>query len=162
MKKCVELLLLALLLGGCTGEPVTETVADSLQVPVLAEPAHIRVELPGEAALPVMENDNGRIYVWDDCTLVLQTLPAGDLEQTLYALSGRGREDLTVLRIPGEGRCRYELVWAAAGEGGDKTGRAVILEEGNYHYCMSLLQDTAAPEKSQICWDQVFSSFSLG
>ena len=56
---------------------------------------------------------------------------------------------------------RYDFVWASAGENGDMLGRAVILDDGNYHYCLSV-QRPADPEKtSQVVWSQVFQSFSL-
>lgn len=161
MKKCCFLLLMILLLTGCRAEETFETVADELLLPVMAQPGHISVQLPGETALPAIENDNGRIYVCNDYEIVIQTMDAGDLEQTVKTLSGHSREDLTVMETFSDGVSRYEFVWAAAGETGDQTGRAVILDDGNYHYCMSVLRSTDAAEKSQVNWDQVFSSFSL-
>ena len=161
MKKWMILLPMVLLLAGCGAEDTVETIADELLVPVMATPGHITVELPGETAMPVIENDNGRIYVCNDYEIVLQTLDGGDLEETLRVLSGLSREDLTVLETMADGVNRYEFVWAAAGETGDQTGRAVVLDDGNYHYCMSVLRSAASMEQSQIDWDQVFGSFGL-
>ena len=38
-------------------------------------------------------------------------------------------------------------------------GRGAILDDGNYHYCMSLLRP--AEKVSQVLWNPVFASFSL-
>ena len=160
MKKWMVLLAM-ILLTGCGAEDTFETVSDELILPVMAQPGYIAVDLPGETALPVIGNDRGRIYICNDYEIVIQTLEAGNLEQTLRELSGHAKADLTVMETVSDGVTRYEFVWAAAGEGGDKTGRAVILDDGAYHYCMSVLCDTASDKKSQVCWEDVFQSFRL-
>ena len=161
MKKWIALLGILTFLSGCAAQETLETVSDEILVPVMASPAHIRVELPGEAALPVVENDDGRIYLCEDYEILLQTMDAGDLEQTMQSLSGHGREELTVMETCLDGISRYEFVWASAGETGDRLGRGVILDDGNYHYCMTALWDADSMEKSQFSWNQVFDSFSL-
>ena len=60
-----------------------------------------------------------------------------------------------------DGVDRYEFVWVSAGEKGERLGRAVILDDGNYHYCMSVLRDADSTEKTQIVWRDVFASFTL-
>ena len=159
MRNCV-LLLLMILLTGCGAEQTMETVADELVIPVMAQPRLICVELPGETALPVFENDNGRIYICNDYEIAVQTLEAGDLDRTIQTVSGLSKEDVTVVETNADDVRRYELVWAAVGEGGDRGGRAAILDDGNYHYCLSVLRGMG-DEKSQISWDQVFSTFHL-
>jgi len=161
MKKWMVLMGLVIFLSGCAAQETLETVSDEMVLPVMAMPASIQVELPGETALPVMENDNGRMYLCEDYEILLQTMDAGDLEDTLRSLSGRGREELTVMETSLDGVDRYEFVWAAAGESGDRLGRGVVLDDGSYHYCMTALWDPVAMEKSQFSWDQVFGSFSL-
>ena len=161
MRKCVLILLMILLLTGCRAEDTFETITDEYILPVMAQPGAIHVELPGETALPVIEKDNDRIYVCNDYEIMLQTLNGGDLEATLQAVSGRKREELTVMETFADGISRYEFVWAAAGETGDVLGRGVILDDGNYHYCLSVLRDAESEEKTQVNWNQVFSSFSV-
>ena len=161
MKNCLMLLLMTALLTGCGAEDTVETVLDEPVQPVMAQPRFICVDLPGETALPVVENDSGRVYVCNDYEIVLQTLESGDLEGTMEIMSGLTPEDLTVMQTDLDGISRYEFVWAAAGEGGDQTGRGVILDDSNYHYCLSVLRDADPGEKSQINWDDVFSSFCL-
>jgi len=36
---------------------------------------------------------------------------------------------------------RYDFVWTAAGEDGLQTGRACILDDGNYHYALSAMAE---------------------
>jgi hypothetical protein len=159
MKKWMFLLLM-ILLTGCGAQETFETVADELVLPAMAQPRFVCVDLPGETAMPVIENDHGRIYVCNDYEILLQTVESGDLEETVQMISGLSEKDITMLGTGSEDVRRYEFVWASAGEGGDKAGRAVILDDGNYHYCLSVLRNTDR-EKTQVNWDQVFSSFQL-
>lgn len=164
MKKCCVVLLMAALLlsfAGCRAEETLETVADDLVQPVMAQPGRISVELPRETALPAMENDGGRIYICNDYEIQVQTMEAGDLNQTVRSLSGQEKEDLTVMQTWRGGMEQYEFVWAAAGESGDQLGRALILDDGNYHYCLCVLRNASDARKTQIDWDQVFSSFCV-
>ena len=149
----------AILLCGCGRQETLETVADVWDVPAMAAPRQIVVELPEGTGAETLEGDTGRLYVTDDYTLSVETLEAGDLDATLRQLTGRGKEDLTVLETRQGDAKRYEFVWAAAGETGEMLGRGVVLDDGNYHYCMSLLRP--AEEVSQILWNPVFESFSL-
>ena len=68
---------------------------------------------------------------------------------------------LTVLETRQGDIDRYDFVWTMAGETGDRLGRAAILDDGNYHYCMSVLRDAQNPKMSQIVWSDVFASFTL-
>ena len=157
-KRILIAMLAALFLAGCGKTETMETVADEMDVPVLAQPRKISVELPGQAEA-ALETDAGQLYVTDDYSLSLETLEAGDLDATLRQLTGRGKEDLTVMETQQGDAKRYEFVWAAAGETGEMLGRGAILDDGNYHYCMSLLRP--AEKVSQVLWNPVFESFSL-
>lgn len=161
MRKYLFLLLITALLTGCGAEETFETVMDELAAPVVAQPRFICVDLPGETALPVIENQNGRVYVCNDYEIIIQTLESGDLEQTMQVMTGLTPEDLTVVETFANGINRYEFVWAAAGEAGDRCGRGAILDDGNYHYCLSVLCSTDSDGKSQVSWEDVFSSFGL-
>jgi hypothetical protein len=159
MKRWVWIAAVALLLSGCGVQQTYETVMDVWQEQEIPEPRAISVELPGETALPVFENDQGRIYVCNDYEIVIQTLAAGDLEETFQTICGLPKENLTVVETKTDGMNRYEFVWAAAGEAGDQTGRGVVLDDGNYHYCMSALWD--AGKASKVSWEDVFGSFTV-
>ena len=113
----------ATLLWGCANQETLETVADVWDVPAMAAPRQISVELPEGAGAETLESDAGRLYVTDDYSLSLETLEAGDLDATLRQLTGRGKEDLTVMETQQGDAKRYEFVWAAAGETGEMLGR---------------------------------------
>ena len=161
MKKYLWMLLPVLLLCGCGAQETMETVSDEIILPVMAQPRDISVELPGETALPVIENDAGRIYLCDEYEIILQTMDAGDLSRTLHTLSGMEQDQLTVMETVSDDVKRYEFVWTSAGEQGEQLGRGVVLDDGSYHYCLSVLRSAEKADKSQINWNQVFRSFKL-
>lgn len=161
MKKCWLLILTALLLSGCAAEETFETVADDWVAPVMAQPREISVRLPDNAVAPVLESDSEQVYLSEDYEIVIETLSSGDLNATVQSISGYGKDQLTVMETQWDGVSRYEFVWVSAGERGDRLGRAVILDDGDYHYCMSVLRDADATEMSQVVWSDVFNSFAL-
>ncbi len=161
MKKWVLMLLTVLLLTGCTRAETMETVADEILVPVMAQPKQIQVTLPGEAAMPTVESDSGRLYLCQNYEIALQTLTGGDLDATLQSVTGYGRDDLTILETLRSNMPCYEFSWSCAGESGDRVGQGIILDDGTYHYCMTALWDASETENLQIVWSEIFSSFDL-
>ncbi len=159
MKRFWILLPLVFLLGGCAGEETFETLSDDIILPVMASPRQISVQLPEQAAAPVLDSDREQVYLCGNSEIILETLSAGDLNATVRHVSGFDKDSLTLMRTESQGMKRYEFVWTSAGEQGDRLGRAVILDDGNYHYCLSVLRD--AEEASQIVWNDVFSSYGL-
>jgi len=160
MKKWMIWMLLPLLLTGCGAEETFETVADEAVLPVMAQPRQITVQLPEDAAAPVLESEGEQVYVCEDYEIILETLSSGDLNGTIRALTGYAREALTVMETQWQEIGRYDFVWAAAGENGDRLGRGVILDDGQYHYCMTLLRDADRGDDKAV-WDQLFQSFDL-
>ena len=161
MKKTVLVGLMALLLCGCRAEETFETVSDEWIAPVMASPREVSVSLPGEASVPAVESENGRLYLCEDYEVFIQTLDSGDLNATIRTVSGYEAEELTVMETNLDGISRYEFVWTSAGERGDWLGRGVILDDGDYHYVMTVLRDEGTTENSQVVWSEVFRSFSL-
>lgn len=160
MKKIV-LVLLALLLTGCSAEETFETISDEILQPVMAQPREILVSLPGETAMPAMESDSGRMYLASDYEIYIQTMDSGDLNATIKTVSGYEKDSITVMHTQWEGIDRYEFVWSSAGENGDRIGRGVILDDGDYHYVLTVLRDAETTESTQIVWKDVFDSFEL-
>lgn len=161
MKKFVIAACCLLLLGGCAkAETTAETVADVWEVPAAAEPKEIHLELPGEALECAMASDTGRLYLGSSYDVMVQTLESGDLDATLRELTGFSQDEITVIQTRTEYPKRWEFAWAAAGETGDRVGRGVIIDDGNYHYCLSALQDADVTD-CQIVWSEVFNSFEL-
>ena len=162
MKMCVGLLLVALILGGCAAEDTFETLADEWYQGEAAPMAEVLLELPEEAVTPVSESESGTLYQCDGYELLLQTLEAGDLDATLRQITGRGREELTVMETRFRDGKRYDLVWSCLGETGDQIGRACILDDGNYHYVLTVLADARRAGEFEAVWEELFSSYSLG
>lgn len=150
--------LLMILLGGCKAEETLETVSDEWIIPVMAQPREISVRMPEDLVLPVLEQEGRQLYMGPNYEIMLETMAAGDLQATIRNLSGYEQEQLTILETDQGEWNRYEFVWTAVGEQGHRLGRAVILDDGDYHYCMSVLRDA---EESLIVWQDVFQSFSL-
>lgn len=161
MRKLWVILPLAVLLSGCGGKETLETISDEWAQPVMASPRSVSVQLPEDALAPVMENDTQQMYLCEDYEIILENRSSGDLSATIKQISGCEKESLTIMQTSLNGVERYEFVWAAAGEKGDRLGRAVILDDGQYHYCLSVLRDADSGKTSQIVWNEVFQSFQL-
>ena len=162
MKRGWILVALIALLAGCAQQQeVFETVADDLETPVMAAPRQISVRLPEDTVVPVLENDQEQVYLCDDYELILQTASSGDLDATVQTLTGCARDRLTLVKTCQNDLDRYDFVWTCAGEKGDMLGRGVILDDGSYHYCMSVLRSADGTKKSRIVWSDVFGSFGL-
>lgn len=162
MRKICCFLTLALLLTGCGAAETFETVAcDYEDQTILASPLEIQVVLPEETVLPVMESETGKLYICKDFEVSVQTLDGGDLERTIETLCGYGSEDLTVMQT-GDGELdRWDFIWTAAGETGDQVGRAAILSDGHYHYCLSAMAAADAADSYREIWNGMFESFTL-
>ena len=158
MKRWMEICLLAFLLCGCRPEETLETVNDEWMIPAMAQPREISVRLPEDTVAPVLEQDGRRLYMGLDYEIMVETLAAGDLNATVRTLSGYEKEQLTVLETRQGDLDRYDFVWTTAGEKGERLGWGVILNDGDYHYCMSALRE---PGDTVVVWRDVFGSFSL-
>lgn len=161
MKKIWVILPLVLLLQGCGAEDTLETISDELVQSVMASPRQITVRLPDDTVAPVLESDQEQVYLCQDYEILVETMASGDLNETVRHLSGYEKEKLTLVQTEQEDVKRYEFVWVSAGEEGERLGRAVILDDGNYHYCLSVLRDADSTANSQIVWSDVFQSFGL-
>lgn len=163
MKKgWIGLALAALLLTACGAQETFETVSDVAAQSVSAAARQVLLTLPEEAAVCVFEDaQTGSLYLCDGYNISLQTLQGGDLDRTLRTVTGYGREQLTLMQTKQENAKRYECVWSAAGEGEDQVGRAVILDDGSYHYVLTAMAgETHAGDLTET-WQEIFSSFGL-
>ena len=160
MKKlCVTMVLLCLL-AGCAGEETMETVADEAVLTQVQAKA-IRVELPEETVLPVMQTDTGTIYICRDFQVTVQTLPGGDLERTVMSLTGFDLPAVTVMETENGALDRFDLVWSCAGELGPEVGRASILSDGRYHYCLTVMTPEENTQDYREIFNGMFESFTV-
>ena len=100
MKKIWWLLLVAVLLCGCSAQQVAETVSDELLLSTMAPQKELSVKLPANASQATLAAEDGaQLYFCDDYTLTVQTCVSGDLDRTVRALCGYGAKQLTGLII---------------------------------------------------------------
>ena len=161
MRKWVCVLLMLFLLTGCGKEETLETVSDAYVEPASVQPGKISVELPDDVVAPVMDSTSEQVYLCSGYEIIIETKEGGDLNDTVQTICGYDKKDVTMMTTQDGDAQRHEFVWASAGEEGERIGRAVILDDGNYHYCMSILRDADTTEGSQIVWSNVFNSFHL-
>lgn len=161
MKRILILCLLVFTLTGCGAVETFETIGDIYQPLASPEPAAVNLLLPDDAAAPVFNGQSGKLYFCEGYEIAVETLEAGDLNRTVTALTGYSEDSLTLLKKDSPQGLRYECAWSAAGEGGDQVGRAVILDDGSYHYCLSLTALADDAGSLQECWQEITSSFQL-
>ena len=162
MKKIWWLLVAVMLLCGCSARQAMETVTDELLTSTAAPQKMLSVKLPSDAVSAAMAAEDGaQLYFCDGYVLTLQTAPAGDLDRTSRALCGYGRDRLTVMETKLGGMKRYDWTWTSAGEGGVQVGRAAVLDDGDHHYCMTVMADETGTGQLDSRWDALFASMGL-
>lgn len=163
MKKCWMLAVLMLCLTGCGAQETFETLGDEIVQSAAALQQTVSVILPDGAVTDVMETaSTGKLYLCDGYSVTVQTLEAGDLDRTLRTVTGFSRDALTVMQTQWQNTRRYECVWSAAGEAEDQVGRAVILDDGCYHYAVSVMAPSSKAGGLADTWQSLFDSVRLG
>lgn len=153
-------LLMSVLLLGCSAEPVFEPVED-VYGGTLREPGTLQVMVPEKAAMLTSVGDSGQLYFCDGYTLTVQTLSGGDLDRSFRSVTGYGKDVLTVLETLRQGVPCYSCAWTSTGETGDQVGRMVLLDDGVYHYTVTVMADAdRAGELSEV-WDQILNRVTL-
>ncbi len=162
MKKLWWIPLVVILLAGCGGERALETVSDVQDTPVAAMEQKVLLQLPPEMSKPALESEEaGTLYLCDDYSVTVQTVPSGDLAQTILTATGRNKDDLQILKTQTDGVKRYQWVWSANADTGIQVGRGCILDDGAYHYVLTALTDEGKAGQVQPAWQEIFASFRL-
>lgn len=162
MKKWWLCLPLLLILTGCGTEKDFETMSDQYIVPADTEPARVILELPEDAVVMTLQNDaNDSLYLGDGFSVTVQTVSGGDLDATLRSVTGYSRENLQLYTLHRNGITRYECVWVSAGEGGEQMCRGMILDDGSYHYAISVFAPAEQAGALAQTWQQILDSAQL-
>lgn len=162
MKKFCVIMLLLLALTGCAAQETFETVNDEYVESAMVSMQQVALNLPEDAAVSVLENEAaGKLYLCDGYTVSVQTLEAGDLDKTFQEVTGFSREGLSVLKTEINGVECHSCAWAAAGEGGDQIARTMVLNDGNYHYAVTVMTDASKAGELAKVWQDIFSSVTL-
>ena len=161
MKKCTILIALCLLLTGCGAQQTMETISDDY-VKSLAAPMQLRLTVPEDAAVQTMGNDEaGKLYLCDGYTVTVQTFASGDLNSTVRSLCGFDTDHLTVIKTSSNELDQYRWVWTSIGETGEQVGKAMVLDDGNYHYALTVMAEAATAGQLDQIWQEIFSSVTL-
>ncbi len=161
MKKLCIVMVACLVLCGCAAAPTFESVEDVYAKDPVSEPRQICLDIPADASAQVLQSDNGKLYLCDGYEVAVQTFLAGDLDQTMRAVTGFGTEGLTVMETSVSEIDRYECAWSAAGEGGDTIARAIVLDDGDYHYCLTIMAPSENVSRLSDQWQSIAASFRL-
>ena len=162
MRKVWILLLLMLFLTGCGAQETFEILEDEIPVLEVHAPQQFFVSLPEEAAAPTFQDDTGsELYVCEGYTVSKQILEAGDMEKTVKTLTGKGQEELQILKTMTDTWNRYDFVWTSTGEEGLQLGRACILDDGNYHYILSTLAEENRAGQLRETFSDMYESCKL-
>ena len=161
MKRILTLMVFVPLLFGCGTQMEYESVEDvySLSVPV---PGEICVTLPVDAvALSAVTDNREQLYFCDGYTVTVQTMAGGDLDRSLREITGFGKDSLTVLEMPRDGMRCVTCVWTSLGEMGDQVGRLVLLDDGSYHYAVSVMADAELAGNLSQVWDNLLGCVTV-
>ena len=162
MKMLFVILICALCLSGCGVEETFETVGDLWAAPAMADAAQVKIKLPDSMEVSVMDNpDAGKLYICDDFSVIVQTLSGGDLARTVQSVTGYDKQKITIINTEKDDTQVYSCVWSAAGEGGDQICRAVILDDGVYHYAVTVMADYSLAASLEDVWNPLLDSVTL-
>ena len=162
MKKILAVLMIAAILCGCGAQETFETVEDLIPVEPVVAPQQFYISLPDEAATPTFQEEKGgELYVCKGYTISKRITDSGDLEKTVKNLSGKEIKELQLIKTQKETFDRYDFVWSAAGEDGLQLGRACILDDGNFHYALSVMAEEETAGELQDTMQEMFASCKL-
>jgi len=159
MKKICLLIVFVFMLAGCQAAPTFETVEDVYAPQAQSAPRRVALELPAD--VQTIAGDSGKLYLCDGYDITVETFLSGDLNSTVQQLTGFAPATLTMLQTATSDARRYECVWTAAGESGDTVGRAVVLDDGQYHYCVTVMAQAAAAGELSGDWQKLLNSVHL-
>ncbi len=159
MKKLCIVWLMSLMLCGCAAAPTFESVEDVYAKDPVPDPRQVVLEVPEGAQ--VIQGDTGRLYLCDGYEIAVQVLSAGDLDSTMRSITGFGKEALTVVETAVSELSRYECAWSAAGEGGAEVARAAVLDDGMYHYCVTVMASAQDVGDLAEQWQEILDSVLL-
>ena len=111
--------------------------------------------------IPVSESEIGKLYQCDGYEIAVQTLESGNLDATLQTLTGFDAGELSPMQTNRCGVACYEAAWSAAGENGDQIGRIMVLDDGSYHYCVSVMASAEDAAQCADAWKALLESVAL-
>lgn len=160
MKKVWIMILCVLLFSGC-GKVDFETMSDADDIPVIAVPATLLIDLPTDAAVSAMKGTSGTLYFCNGYEIMIETMSSGNLSATVETLTGFSEDELELIKTERCGVSCYETAWSAAGEAGDQVGRILILDDDRFHYCITVMTKAENTADCSAQWCELFDSVKL-
>lgn len=161
MKRILVLMMFLPMLYGCVTQIKYESVED-VYSSVLPLPGEICVSLPMDAvALTASTDTREQLYFCDGYTVTVQTLNGGNLDRSLREITGFGKSSLTVFETSRDGMRCVSCVWTSIGETGDQVGRLVLLDDGDYHYAVSVMADADLSGSLGSEWDDLLGCVTV-
>ncbi len=158
MKIFVVVLLIMGMLTGCSGE-VLETLSDVYAEGQPLPQRILEVSLPEDAAVMTMSSDtDDTLYLCDGYVVTTYIEPGGSLDRTLKTVTGYDSSCLTIMETTRDGLACYQCAWSAAGEADMQVGNAVILDDGTFHYAVSVMADADQAGKLEATWQHILDS----
>ena len=159
--KWLIVIMIALLLTGC-GEPEEfETMSDSYVEQTLPQAQETSFWLPAGATMTTGQG-GGELYECEGFTAWVQVFASGDMDATLRSVTGFDTERLELIQRKTDQGTRSECAWACVGESGDQVARTLVLDDGYYHYVLTVMAPAENAADLAVTWQDVFNSFRLG
>lgn len=162
MNRCLIILVcLLVLLSGCSGADTLEVMYDSYESALVAAPAMVHLDFSEDHTFTVTQGEGWYTYTGENYEIIMQTCMSGDLNQTFQQITGYAMERLTVMEIPSTDADRYVCAWSTVSEEGELVGRCTVIDDGVYHYCLSVLVDAKTAGEYREDIDAIFATYSL-
>ena len=160
MKKLLLIILMLCFLTACTEDKTLETVED-VYAPQETQPMELHLTLPKETTVQTLSSSAGELYLCDGFTVAVQTFQGGDLNRTVKETTGYTLDRLTMLETEKDNIACYRLSWVSLGEGGDQAARTMILDDGVYHYAVTVMAQAEDAGALNDTWQEIFASVNL-
>ena len=162
MKKGIVWIMLMLLLTGCSSETTYETIGNVWEE---SEPTAVQgtmdFALPEGARMEVLEENGSKYYSVGNWEIWTQVYPSGNIRSTIELVTGLEPDMPTVVRQQVEDMTCHETAWSTTGEDGMKAARTAVLDDGNYHYCISVMVPESDAEEVGDFFTQILDSVSI-
>lgn len=161
MRVFLVLLICILCLTGCGAVQTFERIEDSAAVPVMAKASQLELTYADLEEALVFDNGNSKLYMCDGYSVILQTLEGGDLGRTVREVTGLDKEKLTLMKTDNNGIITYQCAWSAVGEGTDRICRAAILDDGAFHYAVTVMTNSGNMAAITKAWSPLLETLYL-
>lgn len=161
MRKIGLLMVVIVLLSGCgvKNYEIRNATCDAEYPPVAGI---ISINATDDMIAPVISTQEGDMfYMADGYEVTLQTLQGGDVNATFRSCTGFDSSRLTVVETQQDGLKRYDCAWSSTGEGIQTVSRMTILDDGSYHYVLTVMAQGDWDEEVSAAWQQLSDSFRV-